>query len=50
MVPKSVNLLDQLVLSVADVFPDKRWKTAGLSFGKVYASFGDEFDLGETCR
>jgi hypothetical protein len=50
IVPKSVDLLEQLALDVAAVFPEKRWKTAGLSLGKVYASFGDEFDLGEKYR
>ena len=50
IVPKSVGLLEQLALHLADVFPEKPWKTAGLSLGKVYASFGDEFDLGEKYR
>ncbi|AXK46623.1 hypothetical protein [Brachybacterium saurashtrense] len=50
ILPKSVDLLEQLALDVADMFPEKRWKTAGLSLGKVYVSFGDEFDLGEKYR
>lgn len=50
IVPTSVDLLEQLALDVVDVFPGKRWKTAGLSLRKVSASFGDEFDLGEKYR
>lgn len=50
LVPKSVDLLRQLALDVADVFPEKKRPWAGLQLGKVYQDLGDDFALGGKYR
>lgn len=50
IVPKSVDLLRQLALDVADTFPEKERPWGGLQLGKVYGSFGDEQGLGDKYR
>ncbi|WP_242089951.1 hypothetical protein [Microbacterium lacticum] len=46
ILPKSVDLLRQLALDVADVFPDKKRAWGGLQLEKMCASFGDDLGLG----
>lgn len=48
--PISVDIQHQLALDVLDVFPDKKYPTAGLTLGKVYNAMGDELHLGNKYR